>query len=51
MYRSSYGRDRLQAYLARMQAQVGAERSIWCMFDNTASSAAMEDALMLDEML
>ncbi|WP_442679050.1 DUF72 domain-containing protein [Sphingomonas sp. ASY06-1R] len=51
MYRSAYGRDRLQTYLARMQADIRVGRSIWCMFDNTASSAAMEDALMLDAML
>lgn len=42
MYRSPYGLDRLQSYAARMAGQ-----SSWCVFDNTAASAATGDALAL----
>ena len=47
MYRSSYA-DRVEAYAARIAAARG-ER--WCIFDNTASSAATGDALALQEAL
>jgi uncharacterized protein YecE (DUF72 family) len=45
-YRSSYA-ERLPAIAAEVQtaAKTGAE--VWCIFDNTASSAALGDALML----
>lgn len=50
MYRSAYGRDRLEAILQRVMAagEVGAER--WVIFDNTASGAAAADALALARM-
>ncbi|TFI58550.1 DUF72 domain-containing protein [Sphingomonas parva] len=45
MYRSAYGVERLEAYARQMER--GAAPETWCMFDNTASSAATGDALML----
>lgn len=47
MYRSSYD-DRLGDYAAQIRAARG---EAWCIFDNTASSAAASDALALMEML
>jgi uncharacterized protein YecE (DUF72 family) len=47
MYRSAYGEDRLQAYAERLRHEPAA----WCMFDNTASSAAIDDALRLKTIL
>jgi uncharacterized protein YecE (DUF72 family) len=49
MYRSSYA-DRIEAY-ARALREESAERETWCIFDNTASSAAASDALALMETL
>ena len=46
MYRSSYG-DRLAHYAELLEAQSAASRDAWCIFDNTASSAAAADALAL----
>ena len=43
-YRSSYDDGRLEAYAARIAAATG---PVWCIFDNTASSAATSDALKL----
>lgn len=50
IYRSSY-EDRIEDYAAalRSEAAVGAET--WCVFDNTASSAATRDALALVDAL
>jgi len=45
MYRSSYA-DRIDAYAERLREDA-AEREAWCIFDNTASSAAASDALAL----
>jgi uncharacterized protein YecE (DUF72 family) len=47
MYRSAYGDDRLDAYAGLIGAELEAGREAWCMFDNTASSAATADALAL----
>jgi len=47
MYRSSYA-DRLKYYAAQIAAHEG---ETWCIFDNTASSAAAGDALALMRML
>ncbi|MEA3052507.1 MAG: hypothetical protein QOG72_1410 [Sphingomonadales bacterium] len=47
-YRSSYDDGRLEAYAARIAAQAG---PVWCIFDNTASSAATGDALKLKALL
>lgn len=43
IYRSSYS-DRIEAYAGQVRAAGG---DAWCIFDNTASSAAMGDALAL----
>jgi uncharacterized protein YecE (DUF72 family) len=50
MYRSSYA-DRIGAYTAALRAEVEAGCATWCIFDNTASSAATGDALALTEAL
>ncbi|MBB5715638.1 DUF72 domain-containing protein [Sphingomonas aerophila] len=47
MYRSAYGEDRLRTYAAQVTAEMAGGRQVWCMFDNTASSAALGDALAL----
>lgn len=48
MYRSSYDDGRLEAYAGRLRS---AEVPTWCIFDNTASSAATGDALKLKGLL
>jgi uncharacterized protein YecE (DUF72 family) len=48
MYRSSYDDGRLEAYAERMAA---GPIPAWCIFDNTASSAATGDALKLKGLL
>jgi uncharacterized protein YecE (DUF72 family) len=48
MYRSSYDDGRLEAYAGRLAA--GAAPT-WCIFDNTASSAATSDALKLKALM
>jgi uncharacterized protein YecE (DUF72 family) len=45
-YRSSY-QDRIAAYSVEIGREALAGREAWCIFDNTASSAAMGDALAL----
>ena len=50
MYRSSYA-DRIENYAAALREDVAADREAWCVFDNTASSAATGDALALKEAL
>ncbi|MBA3678520.1 MAG: DUF72 domain-containing protein [Sphingosinicella sp.] len=51
MYRSSYDGARLGAYAKAIDAEIAQDRPVWCMFDNTASSAAASDALALRERL
>jgi uncharacterized protein YecE (DUF72 family) len=51
MYRSAYGRERLEAYAGAIRGALEEGREAWCMFDNTASSAATADALALSAML
>ena len=51
MYRSPYGVERLNAYASAIAADTEAGREVWCMFDNTASSEAMADALALERLL
>jgi uncharacterized protein YecE (DUF72 family) len=46
IYRSSYS-DRIDDLAARLQCQDDKDRPVWCIFDNTASSAAIGDALLL----
>jgi uncharacterized protein YecE (DUF72 family) len=48
IYRSSYDDGRLEAYAERLAAE---GRPSWCIFDNTASSAATSDALKLRQLL
>jgi uncharacterized protein YecE (DUF72 family) len=50
-YRSSYEPERLQTYARAMYEDMEAGRDVWCIFDNTASSAATANALDLQEML
>ena len=50
MYRSSY-LDRIPAYAHRLRREVEERRPVWCIFDNTASSAGAGDALALMETL
>ena len=45
-YRSSYA-DRIDAYASTLRHEKSAGRHVWCIFDNTASSAAAADALAL----
>jgi uncharacterized protein YecE (DUF72 family) len=47
MYRSAYGEERLESYARLIEAEQGSGGDTWCMFDNTASSAAIDDALRL----
>jgi uncharacterized protein YecE (DUF72 family) len=51
MYRSAYGPERLGAYAASIRSALDEGREAWCMFDNTASSAATADALALSALL
>ena len=51
MYRSSYEGPRIEAYAQAIAAEAAQGREPWCMFDNTASSAATGDALALMERL
>jgi uncharacterized protein YecE (DUF72 family) len=50
IYRSSYA-DRIADYAAALREDVAAGRETWCVFDNTASSAATVDALALKKAL
>ena len=47
MYRSSYNDGRLETLGATVRDELAAGRETWCVFDNTASSAATGDALAL----
>jgi uncharacterized protein YecE (DUF72 family) len=46
LYRSSY-LDRIGSYAERLKSEISAGRQVWCIFDNTASSAGAGDALAL----
>ena len=50
-YRSSYEPERLRAYAAGITPDLAEGREVWCIFDNTASSAATGNALELQAML
>ncbi|HEY8434023.1 MAG TPA: DUF72 domain-containing protein [Sphingomicrobium sp.] len=50
MYRSPYG-ERVHDYADELKRALDSGREAWCIFDNTASSAAMGDALaLMDEL-
>jgi uncharacterized protein YecE (DUF72 family) len=49
VYRSSYG-DRVTSFAGQLK-RAAQSADVWCIFDNTASSAAMGDALRLTEEL
>jgi len=51
IYRSAYARDYLQRLAARLQQREDAQQLAWCIFDNTASGAALGDALATDAWL
>jgi uncharacterized protein YecE (DUF72 family) len=46
-YRSSYEPERLEGYARAIRADLDKGREVWCIFDNTASSAATGNALDL----
>ena len=46
IYRSSYA-DRIDDYARLLSEADREDRPVWCIFDNTASSAAIGDALLL----
>jgi uncharacterized protein YecE (DUF72 family) len=50
-YRSSYDDGRLEAYAEELRKERKEGREVWCIFDNTASSAATGDALKLEALL
>lgn len=45
MYYSAYDRAALDALKARLARAAAAQASVWCIFDNTAEGAAVENAL------
>jgi len=47
MYYSAYAPDVLDALLVRLTRAAASDASVWCVFDNTASGAAVPDALYL----
>ena len=49
-YRSSYGGSRLAQYAEAIVREGAAGREAWCIFDNTATSAAAGDALHLQQL-
>ncbi len=51
MYRSSYDPDRLCGIADVIQPVIGRGDAAWCVFDNTASSAALGNALTLGTLL
>ena len=51
IYRSSYDEAALDDYAAQIRAALTAGNEAWCMFDNTAGSAATGNALGLMERL
>ena len=50
IYRSSY-QGRLEDYAGKLRADSAPAREVWCIFDNTASSAGGADALALQDIL
>lgn len=50
IYRSSY-EDRVEKYAEELRSHAAPGRPVWCIFDNTASSAGAGDALALIDAL
>jgi uncharacterized protein YecE (DUF72 family) len=50
VYRSSY-QDRIELYADKLRSTAARTDDVWCIFDNTASSAGAGDALSLIEAL
>lgn len=50
-YRSSYEPERLSAYASGIRTDLAEGREAWCVFDNTASSAATGNALQLQQLV
>ena len=51
MYYSSYGESRLKRLQTALAGHGAKGAQVWCIFDNTASGAAMANALTLSKML
>lgn len=51
IYHSPYGAERLAALVEPMRRSLEEDVPTWCIFDNTASGAAVGDALLLQSLL
>ena len=51
MYYSAYDSALIGQLALRIQCALGAGQTVWCVFDNTASGAATDDALALSKAL
>ena len=51
LYHSAYGPERVQAYARLLSASVEDGIPTWCIFDNTASGAAVSNALALQALV
>ena len=51
MYHSSYGTKTLQALADRLREAADGGAEVWCLFDNTAAGAAVDNALELQVLL
>lgn len=51
IYYSAYDERRLVEYAELIRKELGAGTDVWCMFDNTASAAALSNAWRLTELL
>ncbi|MDQ3059060.1 MAG: DUF72 domain-containing protein [Pseudomonadota bacterium] len=49
MYYSAYTPDRLDAVIARLQGAAASGAEVWCIFDNTAEGAAVDNALYVTQ--
>lgn len=51
LYYSAYARDYLQRLAQALRSRCALGQSVWCILDNTAEGAAIEDALFLQRCL
>jgi uncharacterized protein YecE (DUF72 family) len=51
MYYSAYSRETLQALALKLRESAAGGAEVWCIFDNTASGAAVSNALELEALL